>query len=73
MRRAKKEGRKMGIAPYGYVNKSHEDGKKYIAIKEPEASNIIFPFNEVAKDYIPADHVRLQRGGRCREVRSLKP
>ncbi|UPQ75714.1 hypothetical protein [Chryseobacterium nepalense] len=27
MRRAKKEGRLMGRAPYGYVNKITEDGK----------------------------------------------
>lgn len=60
MRRAKKEGRLMGIAPYGYINRSHEDGKKCIAIKEPEASNIIWTFKEVAKGHIPADHVRLQ-------------
>jgi site-specific DNA recombinase len=64
MRRAKKEGRLMGIAPYGYINRSHEDGKKYIAIKEPEASNIIWAFNELAKGHIPADHVRLKMNKR---------
>jgi len=31
MRRAKKEGRWMGIAPIGYINKTTESGKKYIA------------------------------------------
>ncbi|WP_288446027.1 recombinase family protein [uncultured Chryseobacterium sp.] len=64
MRRAKKEGRLMGIAPYGYVNRTHEDGKKYIAIREPEASNIRWAFNELAKGHIPADHVRLQMNKR---------
>ncbi|WP_312323525.1 recombinase family protein [Soonwooa sp.] len=64
MRRAKNEGRLMGIAPYGYINRSHEDGKKYIAIKEPEGSNIAWAFNEVAKGHIPADHVRLQMNKR---------
>ena len=64
MRRAKKEGRLMGIAPYGYINRSHEDGKKYIAIKEPEGSNIAWAFKEVAKGHIPADHVRLQMNKR---------
>jgi site-specific DNA recombinase len=49
MRRAKKEGRFMGVAPIGYANKSTEDGKKYIAPKEPEASIIKFAFNELAK------------------------
>ncbi|RZM29217.1 MAG: recombinase family protein, partial [Pedobacter sp.] len=38
MRRAKKEGRVMGIAPLGYSNKITETGKKYIAIKDDEAS-----------------------------------
>ena len=37
MRRARKEGRWMGPAPFGYVNKITESGKKYIAPKEPEA------------------------------------
>lgn len=38
MRRAKKEGRYVSQAPVGYVNRSKEDGSKYIALKEPEAS-----------------------------------
>jgi site-specific DNA recombinase len=32
MRRAKKEGRWMGSAPTGYLNKISEDGRKYISI-----------------------------------------
>ena len=47
MRRARKEGRWMGPAPYGYANKVTEDGKKYISPKEPEASAIQWAFNEV--------------------------
>jgi site-specific DNA recombinase len=35
MRRARKEGRWMSSAPIGYVNKTTEDGRKYIALKEP--------------------------------------
>ncbi len=58
MRRAKKEGRLMGTAPYGYINRTTEDGKKYVAVKQPEASNIIWAFQEVAKGHIPAEHVR---------------
>ena len=30
MRRAKKEGRWMATAPIGYINKTSENGKKYI-------------------------------------------
>ncbi len=47
MRRARKEGRWMGPAPYGYANKITEDGKKYIAPIEPEASVIRWAFNQV--------------------------
>lgn len=58
MRRAKKEGRVMGSAPYGYINRSQEDGKKYIGIKEPEASNISWAFGEMAKGIFAADQIR---------------
>src|SRR5882757_11309891 len=40
MRRARKEGRYMGLAPIGYINKTDEAGKKYIAPQEPQASVI---------------------------------
>ncbi len=49
MRRAKKEGRWMGCAPVGYANKITEDGRKYIAIKQPEAGIMKWAFEEVAK------------------------
>jgi site-specific DNA recombinase len=38
MLRARKEGRLMGRAPFGYIYRSKEDGRKYIAPKEPEAT-----------------------------------
>ena len=41
LRRGKKEGRHMGMAPYGYANKATEDGKKYIAL-EPEKQQIAY-------------------------------
>lgn len=37
MRRAKKEGRWMGGAPMGYINRVREDGRKYIAPKAPQS------------------------------------
>ncbi|WP_089756602.1 recombinase family protein [Chryseobacterium soldanellicola] len=58
MRRAIKEGRMMGTAPYGYINKCTEDGRKYVAVKEPEATNIIWAFKEVAKGHLPSAKVR---------------
>ncbi len=48
MRRAKKEGRYMGTAPLGYVNKISEGGKKYIAPREDEANILKWAFEELA-------------------------
>ena len=58
MRRARKEGRLMGRAPFGYINRSKEDGRKYIAPKEPEASAMRWAFNEIAKGVFACDQVR---------------
>lgn len=57
MRRAKKEGRLMGRAPYGYVNKITENGRKYVTQKEPEASNMKWAFNEMAKGIFSASQI----------------
>ena len=59
MRRARKEGRIMGIPPYGYVNRCTEDGTKYIGVKHPEAENIIWAFEEIAKGELPSEHIRV--------------
>ena len=48
MRRARKEGRWMGPAPLGYINRSKEDGHKYIALKEPEAGILRWVFISLA-------------------------
>lgn len=58
MRRAKKEGRVLGMAPYGYINRTKEDGKKFIAIKEPEGSNMQWAFNEIGNGVLAVDQVR---------------
>ena len=58
MRRARKEGRLMGKAPFGYINKSKEDGRKYVALKDPEASAMRWAFNEIARGLFAADQVR---------------
>lgn len=58
MRRAKKEGRVMGNAPFGYENKITQKGMKYIDRKEPEASIMIMAFNEIAKGVFCPDQVR---------------
>ena len=68
MRRAKKEGRYMGTAPVGYINKTNENGEKYIALKEPDAGIIKWAFEEVANGVYAADQVRklaIQKGLKC--------
>lgn len=48
MRRAKKEGRYMGLAPVGYKNKIDGSGNKYIALKEPDATILHWAFEELS-------------------------
>ncbi|MPS66520.1 recombinase family protein [Chryseobacterium sp.] len=60
MRRAVKEGRVMGKAPFGYANKMTENGKKYIAVKEPEAAKMKWAFNELAKGIYASNSVRIK-------------
>ncbi len=68
MRRAKKEGRWMATAPVGYVNKTDEHGRKYIAPKEPQASVIKWAFKEIANNQFAADQIRKEankKGVKC--------
>ena len=58
MRRAKKEGRVMGKAPFGYANKSRENGEKYIVLQEPEASAMKWAFKEIAKGVLACNQIR---------------
>jgi site-specific DNA recombinase len=57
MRRAKKEGRYMGLAPIGYLNKTDEAGRKYIAINEPQAGILRWSFEEIAKGVYNTEQV----------------
>jgi site-specific DNA recombinase len=50
MRRAKKEGRWMGTAPYGYVNRATDSGRKYICPAEPQASQMKWALTEIAEN-----------------------
>lgn len=68
MRRAKKEGRWMGLAPVGYKNKVTEDGRKYIAIHEPNASHMKWAFEQLAEGVLATEHVWMkasERGLKC--------
>ena len=57
MRRAKKEGRYMGTAPLGYINKVSENGKKYIAPREDEANILKWVFQELASGRLNTEQV----------------
>lgn len=49
MRRGKVEGRWMGKAPAGYINRIRDDKTKYIDIVEPEASHLKWAFETLAQ------------------------
>jgi DNA invertase Pin-like site-specific DNA recombinase len=57
MRRARKEGRYMGLAPYGYVNKTDETGRAYIDIQEPQAGILRWAFEEIAKEVYNTEQI----------------
>jgi site-specific DNA recombinase len=57
MRRARKEGRYMGLAPVGYINKTDEAGRKHIAINEPQASILRWSFEEIAKSIYNTEQI----------------
>lgn len=68
MRRAKKEGLWMGLAPAGYKNKITENGRKYIAIDERQASHMRWAFEQIAEGILATDHVWMkakERGLKC--------
>ncbi|MBC7507603.1 MAG: recombinase family protein [Ferruginibacter sp.] len=68
MRKARKEGRYMGLAPVGYLNKITEDGKKYIAPKEPEASIIKWVFEKIAEGQLNVEQIMklaFKKGIKC--------
>lgn len=57
LRRGKKEGRHMGMAPYGYANKVAEDGKKYIAPVPEQAAILVWAFEQVAREVFSTESV----------------
>jgi transcription elongation factor Elf1 len=57
MRKAKKEGRYMGQAPVGYINKITEDGKKYIAPSEPAASIMKWAFETLNEGQLNVEQI----------------
>lgn len=68
MRRAKRKGRWMGPAPVDYINKITQDGRKYIAPKEPEAGIMKWVFESMAKNeyrIMEIFRIALAKGLKC--------
>lgn len=57
MRQARKEGRWMGVAPIGYVNKTTEDGRKYVAISEPQALHMQWAFDMISEGIYATEEI----------------
>jgi site-specific DNA recombinase len=68
MRKAKKEGRWMCCAPVGYANKITEDGKKFIAPKEPKAGIMKWVFETIAEGQYNVEQIMkeaFKKGIKC--------
>lgn len=68
MRRGRKEGRWMGMALPGYVNKTNEQGQKYIAISEPQASHMKWAFEQIAQGIYATEQIwsmAKRKGHKC--------
>lgn len=68
MRRARQMGRYPNKAPIGFVNLTTVDGKKIIALKQPEAGIIRWIFHQLAKNIYKISEVRrmaLDKGFLC--------
>lgn len=58
MRRARKEGRCMGRAPFGFANKAREDGSKYITAHTVNGPIMQWVFKTIAEGVFAPDQVR---------------
>ncbi len=68
MRQARKEGRWLGVAPPGYINKTRENGTKYVAFDEPEASHMRWAFEQIAEGVFTTQEIwkmAAHRGLKC--------
>ncbi len=68
IRQAKKEGRWMGKAPLGYANKAYENGRRYIAVAEPEAEIMKWVFYQLSENIYSGEEIlklARQKGLKC--------
>lgn len=57
IRRARKEGRWPGLAPVGYINRTAENGKKYISPDGEQAELMKWAFKEISKGKFSTEQV----------------
>lgn len=57
IRRARKEGRYMGMAPFGFANKITENGNKYIASVPKDAALVVWIFEQIAKEAFSTESI----------------
>ena len=57
LRRARKEGRWPGLAPVGYINRTAENGRKYIALDGKQADLMKWAFNEIANGVYSTEQI----------------
>jgi site-specific DNA recombinase len=75
LRRARKEGRWINTAPIGYVNKTAENGTKYISPDEKQSKILAYAFGELATAKYAIDQVWKKArtmGLRCERNNFLK-
>lgn len=70
MRRARKEGRYMGPAPLGYINRTDINGKKFIEPLEPQAGIIKWAFEQIAKGEYNTEQI--YKSARAKGLRCYK-
>jgi len=58
--KAKQEGKWMGKAPLGYQNRQSMTGRKYIALKEPEATLLRNAFEMIGRDEYSINYIYKQ-------------
>ncbi|WP_184551004.1 recombinase family protein [Mucilaginibacter sp. FT3.2] len=75
IRRARKEGRWPGLAPVGYINRTAEDGKKYIGPDGEQAKLMEWAFKEISKGKYSTEQIfrkAVESGLKCSKNNFLR-
>jgi DNA invertase Pin-like site-specific DNA recombinase len=75
LRRARKEGRWPGLAPVGYINRTSEDGRKFIMPDGNQADLMKWAFKEISKAVFSTEqiyHRAVEKGLKCSKNNFLR-